>query len=188
MTHDPALEAHEHTEHAEHAAHEHDPFITRVSITVAILAVLAAIAGSMETVEGDRALATSGRAVLSQDQATDLWNEYEADSIKSKLFGIASDAGGKQAADYKKQAKAEAGKRQALQDKAKAFEAQRKDLNIESEKHEDHHDRLTVAATVLEIGIALSTVAIITRRQWLWATATLFGVCGVVLLAITYLV
>ena len=42
MTHDPALEAHEHAEHAEHAAHEHDPFISRVSITIAILAVLAA--------------------------------------------------------------------------------------------------------------------------------------------------
>ena len=38
MTHDPALEAHEHAEHAEHAAHLRDPFISRVSITVAVLA------------------------------------------------------------------------------------------------------------------------------------------------------
>jgi len=39
MSHDPALEAHEHAEHAEHAAHARDPFISRVSITVAVLAV-----------------------------------------------------------------------------------------------------------------------------------------------------
>ena len=53
---DPALEAHEHAEHAEHAAHEKDPFISRVSITVAVLAVMAAAAGSLETVEGGRAI------------------------------------------------------------------------------------------------------------------------------------
>jgi hypothetical protein len=52
MSHDPALDAHEHTEHAEHAAHARDPFVSKVSITVAVLAVMAAAAGSLETVEG----------------------------------------------------------------------------------------------------------------------------------------
>ena len=47
MSHDPALEAHE---HAEHAAHARDPFIAKVSITVAVLAVMAAATGSLETV------------------------------------------------------------------------------------------------------------------------------------------
>ena len=186
MTHDPALEAHEHAEHAEHAAHEHDPFISRVAITVAVLAVLAAVAGSLETVEGDRALASSSEAVLNQNQATDAWGEYEADSIKGKLFAVAADAVAPHAADYKKQAKAEGDKRGKLSDKAKAFESKRDDLIVESRKHENRHDRLTVSATLLEIGIALSTVAIITRRSWLWGTATLFGCLGVALLVATY--
>ena len=102
MSHDPALDAHEHTEHAEHAAHEHDPFISRVSLTVAVLAVLAAAAGSLETVEGGRAITQSSEAVLAQDMATDSWNEYQADSLKRHMYEIAADTGGPKAAEYRR--------------------------------------------------------------------------------------
>src|ERR1700704_3791644 len=94
MSHNPALEAHEHAEHAEHAAHAADPFISRVAISVAVLAVCAAVAGSLETVEGGRALNSTSEAVLKQDQATDMWNEFQADSIKKHVYGIAADGGG----------------------------------------------------------------------------------------------
>src|SRR3954467_11369659 len=100
MTHDPALEAHEHAEHAEHAAHARDPFISRVSITVAVLAVMAAAAGSLETVEGGRAITQSSEGVLAQDKATDSWNEYQADSLKRHMYEIASTSGGPKAEDY----------------------------------------------------------------------------------------
>src|SRR5215475_5830108 len=93
MTHDPALEAHEHAEHAEHAAHARDPFIARVSITIAVLAVMAATAGSLETVEASRAITQSSEAVLAQDQATDSWNEYQADSLKRHMYDIAAENG-----------------------------------------------------------------------------------------------
>ena len=36
------MEAHEHAEHAEHAAHENDPLLSRVTLTIAIMAVIAA--------------------------------------------------------------------------------------------------------------------------------------------------
>src|SRR5579885_3047784 len=101
MSHDPALDAHEHTEHAEHAAHERNPFVSKVSITVAVLAVMAAAAGSLETVEGGRAITASSEAVLAQDKATDAWNEYQADSLKKHIYGIAADGGGPNAARYK---------------------------------------------------------------------------------------
>src|ERR1700744_3945552 len=103
MGHDPALDAHEHTEHAEHAAH--DPFLARVAITVAALAVCAAVAGSLETVEAGRALSDPREAVLAQDRATASWNEYQADSIKKHLYGIAADQGGANADRYRKTVK-----------------------------------------------------------------------------------
>src|ERR1700709_1751500 len=101
MTHDPALEAHEHAEHAEHAAHEANPFISKVSITVAILAVMAAAAGSLETVEGGRAITESSEAVLAQDKATDSWNEYQADSLKRHMYAIALGSNSGKAEDYR---------------------------------------------------------------------------------------
>ena len=123
MTHDPALEAHEHAEHAEHAAHARDPFIAKVSITVAILAVMAAAAGSLETVEGGRAITESSEAVLAQDKATDSWNEYQADSLKRHMYEIASAEDRAKAQDYAK----EIGKDREGQDKAreKAQEAEK---------------------------------------------------------------
>src|ERR1700748_247177 len=92
MPENAALEAHEHMEHAEHASHEHDPFISRVAITVAALAVLAAAAGSLETMEGEGSLGATSEAVLMQDRATDTWNEFQADSIKKHVYGIAARA------------------------------------------------------------------------------------------------
>jgi hypothetical protein len=178
MSHDPALEAHEHAEHAEHAAHESDPFVSRVAITVALLAVLAAAASSLETVEGGLAITASSEAVLKQDQATDAWGEYEADSIKKNLYGMGAQQGGDHAEDFKKEAKAESEKQGKVKDRAKDFEAERDKLVAESAEHEHRHHKLTVAATMVEIGIALSTVAIITKRRPLWFGAVLLGLIG----------
>jgi hypothetical protein len=44
--------------------------------------------------------------------------------------------------------------------------------------HEDRHHWLTGAATLFEIGIAMSTVAIISRKRWLLLGATVFGALG----------
>ncbi|MGH6889437.1 MAG: DUF4337 family protein [Rhizomicrobium sp.] len=182
--HDPALDAHEHTEHAQHAAH--DPIIARVSITVAVLAVLAAVAGSLETVEGGRALTASSEAVLRQDQATDAWNEFQSDGLKKFMYAIAADSMSAHADDYKAQAKRRAANQDLDRKKAVADEAERDRLVVASQAYEGRHHWLTGAATLFEIGIAMSTVAIITRRSWLWYAATVFGIGGIALLAATY--
>ena len=187
MTHDPALEAHEHAEHAEHAAHEHDPFISRVSITIAILAVLAAGVGSLETVEAGGAIVASSEAVLNQDKATDIWGEYQADSLKKHLYGIAADAGGAKAAQYAGTAKEQSAKQAELKKQAQEDEAERDKLLATSRMHEHRHHWLTAAATLLEIGIAICTVAIITRRRQFWLGSILLAVVGVALFAAAYL-
>ena len=187
MSHDPALEAHEHTEHAEHAAHTRDPFISRVSITVAILAVMAATAGSLETVEGSRAITQSSEAVLAQDKATDSWNEYQADSLKRHMYEIASASGGPKAEEYRNDIKDERESQNKARDKAKEAEQERDVRLRDSALHEQRHHWLTGAATLIEIGIALSTVAIITTRRTFWFSAMGLGSVGAVLFGFAYL-
>jgi hypothetical protein len=186
MSHDPALEAHEHSEHAEHAAHERDPFISLVTITVAVLAVMAAAAGSMETVEGGLAITASSEAVLSLDKATDMWNEYQADSLKKHMYGIAADQGGPSAAKFRKTAKEQTDKQVEVRKRATEDEAERDRLVRESAEHERRHHWLTGAATLVEIGIALSTVAIITRRRPFWYSAMGLGLVGLVLAGVAF--
>ncbi|MGZ5924242.1 MAG: DUF4337 family protein [Rhizomicrobium sp.] len=187
MVHDAPLQAHEHTEHAEHAAHAGDPFISRIAISVAVLAVLAAVAGSLETVEGGRALNSTSEAVLAQDRATDAWSEYQADSLKKHMYGIAADGGGPNTDRYRKAEKDNIDKQATIRADAKKNEADRDKLLAASAAHEERHHWLTGSATLFEIGIAMSTVAIITRRHWLWFTAMGFGAVGLVLLAPAYL-
>jgi hypothetical protein len=187
MPHDPALEAHEHAEHAEHAAHEADPFISRVSITIAILAVLAASVGSLETIEAGGAIKASSEAVLNQEQATDLWGEFQSDSLKKHIYGIAADGGGAKAQTYADTAKKEGAKQAAEQAKALAFEKKRDELMVESHEHQHRHHWLTAAATLLEIGIAISTVAIITRRKTFWLGSVGLALGGLALAGVAFL-
>jgi hypothetical protein len=186
VTHDPALDAHEHREHAEHAAHERDGFISRVSITVAVLAVLAAAAGSLETVEAGAAITASSEAVLAQDKATDAWNEYQADSLKKHVYGIAAGAGGAHAGEYQAVAQEQTEKQGEVRRRAQEDEAERDRLMAESRSHERRHHWLTVAATLLEIAIAICTVAIVTRKRSFWAGSLALGAAGVAVLAAAY--
>jgi hypothetical protein len=176
---DPALEAHEHAEHAEEAAHERDPFISQVSITIALLAVIAAITGSLETVEDGSAIIAAQEAVLSQDQATDQWSYYQAKGVKAEVYQVAADQGGPKADGYAKMAKAEEAKQNKAHDDATKFEEERKAAVTLSQSHEQRHHRLTLGATLLEMGIAISTIAIITRRRWPWYGSALLGVSGI---------
>jgi hypothetical protein len=188
MSQDPALEAHEHAEHAEHAAHEKNPFVSSVSITIALLAVMAAAAGSLETVEGGRAITESSEAVLAQDKATDNWNEYQADSLKRHMYEIASAPGGAAVQSYVEEIKKDRESQAKAREKAAQSEKDRDTRLSESAMHEERHHWLTGAATLIEIGIALSTVAIITGRRAFWYTAIGLGLTGAVLFAVAYLV
>jgi hypothetical protein len=187
MAHDAAFEAHEHAEHAEHAAHSQDPFIGRVSITIAILAVMAAGVSSLETLEASGAITSASEAVLSQDKATDVWGEYQADSLKKHLYGLAADAGGAKAAQYQGTSKEQVAKQAELKKQAQDDEAERDKLLATSRIHEHRHHWLTAAATLVEIGIAICTVAIITRRRAFWLSSIGLGLAGLALFGAAYL-
>ncbi len=183
-----ALDAHEQHERAEHAHHAADPFVTKVSITIALLAVAAAIVGSLETVQSGKAINATSRAVLAQDKATDTWNEYQADSLKKHLYGIAADAPGPNAARYRRASADQVAAQQTLHDRATADEHARDALVETAETAEMRHHWLTAAAALLEIGIGVSSVSIITRNRLFWFGALALGFLGVALFITTWLV
>ncbi|MFI4997630.1 MAG: DUF4337 family protein [Hyphomicrobiales bacterium] len=184
-----ALEHHEQTEHAEHAAHSGDPFIIRVSVTIAILAVIAAGISSLETVESGGALSKLSEANLSQNKATDSWGYYQAERVKKAIYDAVAlqtpDKAGeanKQSARYDTESKKIEGEARKLEESVEAAEA-------ESRVHEHRHHRLTLAATFLHVGIAVSTIAIIAKGQrWPWYAALLLGLAGIGVAGTAYMV
>ena len=182
-----SVDAHELHEHAEHAHHANDPFVTRVSITIALLAVAAAIVGSLETVQSGVAITATSKAVLAQDQATDAWNEYQADSLKKHLYGLAADQAGPNAARYRKTSIDQVAAQQAVRTRAEASEHDRERLIGGAETAETRHHWLTAAAALLEIGIGVSSVSIITKNRLFWFGALALGAAGLALFAVSWL-
>lgn len=178
----------EHAEHAEHAAHSGNPFLTTVSVTIALLAVVAATVGSLETVESGKAISDKNESVLLQNRATDIWNFFQAQSIKKNLYDIAAAANAEKAADYTAKARGYETESAKQKSEAEDFEKQRDEKLESSEAHEHRHHVLTTAVTLLHVAIAVATISIIMAgKRWPWHSSIVLGGIGTAVAAYAYL-
>lgn len=160
----------------------------QVSVTIAILAVVAATIGSLETIETAATIGDKNAAVLVQNKATDNWNFYQAKSIKKNMYEIAAAAGGPAADGFKAQAQHYGEDEQALLAKGQALERETDAKLQDSERHEHRHHLLTAAVTFLHVAIAVATISIIKRGlRWPWRASIALGVFGSLLAAYAYL-
>jgi hypothetical protein len=170
-----ANEAHELKEHAEHVAH--DATLRPVAFTMSVLAVLVAIT----TVLGHR---THTEAVLFQNKATDQWNEYQAKKIRSYNTSLASDMlSAITVADKDKAEKIAKGyaDHQAKWN-ADLNEEQEKAKGLEErvEQAEARADRFDLGEALLEIGLVITSVTLLTRSRIYWYFGLLFALGGIV--------
>ena len=183
----------EHTEHAMHAHHESEggnKFIGTVAMSIAVLAVVAATVGSLETLEDGNAISAKNEAVLFQNKATDSWNFFEAKSLKKNMYEIAAAtaADGPVKDDFLAKVKKNEDDSVDIQKEAKKLEAESVAKLVEGDVHEHRHHILTGAVTLLHIGIAMATIAIVTGgKRWPWYASILLGLGGVAATAYAYM-
>ena len=186
-------EDYEHTEHAMHAGHEAaggNTFIGTVAMSIAVLAVVAATVGSLETLESGSAISAKNEAVLFQNKATDSWNFFQAKSLKKNMYDIAAAtaADGLVKEDFLAKAKRYDGESADIQNEAKKLEAESTVKLEEGDRHEHRHHTLTAAVTMLHVGIALATISIVTGgKRWPWIMSLALGLGGVAGTAYAYL-
>jgi hypothetical protein len=154
------------TEHLHEAiedkAKEHDTgWSMYVAISTAIVAVLAALAGLM-------AGHHSNEALIDQIKASDQWAYYQAKGIKAEIKQIAVN-GVVDTASVKKYKK----EQEEIKEKADEHEKS-------SEAHLSHHILLARSVTLFQIAIAISAIAILTRKKFMWYTGLLFSAIGTV--------
>ncbi|HEV2485573.1 MAG TPA: DUF4337 domain-containing protein [Terracidiphilus sp.] len=169
-----ANEAHELQEHAEHGSHE--SALRPVAFTMSLLAVLVAVT----TVMGHR---THTEAVLDQNKATDQWNEYQAKKIRSyntllsedmlKIVTIAD----KDAAQ--KIAKTYAGHQEKWNDELKEEQEKAEALETKVEQAEARADRFDLSEALLEIGLVITSVTLLTRSRIYWYLGMVFALGGI---------
>lgn len=179
------MEAHERAHHASEG--RENPLINQVTMTIAILAVAAAVVASLETTEGDKAIIAKNDAVLLQNRASDAWAFYQAKSFKKNLYEIAAQQGGAKAAENAKVAAHNQADQIGIQKQAKALESERDRASGLAEHLEVRHGWLTIASTLLHMSIAIATLAIILGRRWPWLTSIALAAGGAIIAAFAYL-
>jgi len=169
-----ANEAHELQEHAEHGAHE--SAMRPVAFSMSVLAVMVAVT----TVLGHR---THTEAVLYQNKATDQWNLYQAKKIRSNDTALVSDLltavtiADKEAAA--KISKAYADHQAKWADDLKEEQEKAEGLEARVEQAEARADRFDLAEALLEIGLVITSVTLLTRSRIYWYLGMVFSVGGI---------
>jgi hypothetical protein len=168
-------EAQELQENAEHA--EHESTLRPVAFTMAVLAVLVAVV----TVLGHR---THTEAILDQNKATDQWNEYQAHKIRSNDTFLAADllsaltVADQEAA--KKIAKGYADHQAKWTDELKDDKEKAEAFEAKVEQAEARANRFDLGEALLEIGLVITSVTLLTRRRAYWYMGIVFSVAGIV--------
>jgi hypothetical protein len=159
---------HLHEQVKETAEHTGVTWLSWVALSTAILAVLAAIAGLLS---GKHA----NEAMMSQIEASDQWNYYQAKSIKASvldakmsLTGVPNESDQSKRDRYEKE-----------QEEIKS-EAEHKEAAAKSNFHK--HEVFARGVTMFQIAIAIAAISALTRRRPFWIVSLLFGVVGCVFL------
>ena len=174
---------HEHVESAQHVAeaHSHGGMNAAVvPLSIAIMAVIAAIFGSLETTWSSHAVLTRSSAAVRQGEATDLWAFFQARSIKKNMYEIAAAQAGANGSDLAAKAAQYAVQEADLEKQARAKEIEVREAEKTSDEAMERHHRLTLASNIVHLAIALASISILMRRRWLWIGSLLVVAGGIV--------
>ncbi len=170
-------ELHEQHEHAHEGA---GSGLKPVSFSMSVLAVLVAVV----TVLGHR---SHTEAVLMQARASDQWNLYQAKKIRQNDTQVAVDLLGTLAtrdaaatestlATYKAHLSKWNEDLLGSQEVAKKFEES-------VERAERKGGRFDLSEALLEIGLVVTSITLLTRQRVYWALGMVFGLIGIVIAA-----
>jgi hypothetical protein len=166
---------------AESAKPAAPPWLRYVALLTGVLAGL----GGYLTVRGasmtNDAIYRSNQAVLFQAKASDAWNEYQADSIKARVVQTQLDAGTfvPAAKDKLEDAVKDFRNRQPGKMKeAKDNETTRDDWLKGARKLLNEKSYLDFAGVAVQLGIALASVAGLTRRKEAFVAGIVCGAAG----------
>lgn len=152
-----------------------EPFTIPVAVTMSILAVLVAIA----TLLGHRA---GTEEVILQTKAADQWAYYQAKNIRLREVQSAGDMlATLMPVDKQKAAEL----RERYQKEAERYQDQKDDASEKAEDYEKERDlagrredRYDAGEVILEIGLIICSLTLLTRRKIFWYSGIGLGIVG----------
>jgi len=162
-------------------------FLKQISITTAILAVLAAIASLQAGDTVNQALVLKTEATRLQSEASDQWAYYQAKGIKAAVQEASRTpwlASGKEPpVAYEEKMLRYSKEQNEIQDKAREKERERDERLKESDHLLHKHHGFAGAVALFQVSIALGAVSALTRSRMVWIGSLLAGGVGIALFA-----
>jgi hypothetical protein len=163
----------------EHSHHASSSFDKRVAATMAVIAAALAIVSVLAHIE-------STDELLSQQRASDQWSFYQAKSMRRYQSEVARDVLGGMG-------KSEAAEKYGAnidryEKEADDIQREAKELQAESGLAGRKTLRLEFGEVLLEVAIVFASLAILTKRSFLWMTAIGGAGLGAVVAATVLLV
>jgi len=164
-----------------------DRFVSRLAVTTAILATIGAVFSYHAGATQADAMLYKNNAAIKKTEAANQWNYFQAKSSKQNLAELAMLLVPGQRDRFKSDMERYAQEKASIAKDAERIEAESKEWDERSE-HELHiHHRWAQATTFLQIAIALSAIALLTRKRWLqwgvYGVAALGAIGGIAALA-----
>lgn len=161
-------------ENAEHGAHEKT--LAPVTVTMAVFAVLVAGVSLL----GHRA---HTEEIILQTKSTDQWAYYQAKEIRRRSYEMFLD----ELSIFTLQNAEDAAKLKDKYDKeVERYRGEQKDIETEARKAEDEvrvqearADKFDLGEVMLEAGLVICSITLLTRKRLYWAIGALLGLGGV---------
>jgi transcription-repair coupling factor (superfamily II helicase) len=185
MPEDPEIETEElHEAIMKELEREGGSFLKQISITTAILAVLAAIASLQAGATVNMALVLKTEATRLQSEASDQWAYYQAKGIKAAVLEASRTAwlaiDKEPPAVYEDKMHRYAKEQKEIQDKAREKERERDERLKESDHLLHKHHGFASAVALFQVSIALGAVSALTRYKLVWFGSLLTGGVGII--------
>ena len=150
----------------EHHEEKKASWITLLSLSTAIIAVLAAVAALESGSMANDSIVQKNESILNQSKANDQWAYFQAKGIKSVIYSSQAEVAGAQnpdtAAKLNAEAKHEKDDQAESMKKAQEFEKGVEDSDKESEHSLHIHHLFAKAVTIFQVAIALAAIAALT--------------------------
>ena len=179
----------EHAHHSAHAAQSGDDLTIRVTLSIAVMAVVAAFIGALGETESSHTFVEKNDAVLAQARASDAWANYQAESLKKHIYDTASalaPAGSETAQVFHGNAERYGKEQPEIQAKAHGLEAEVEARSQAAEQHFERHHRLTIAEGIVHTAIAGASIALLARRPAIWIGSLLLTAAGIIAATAAY--
>jgi len=158
-------------------------WVRYLSLSTAIVAVFAAVASLQSGAYSNEAILEKSEAMLNQSKASDQWAFFQAKGVKASIAaGEAKILDGKPeiVADLEAKAKKYEGEQEAIKKDAEGLEEKVTENNEASEHLMHKHHKFAYTVTFLQIAIALSAIAALTRKQWMWFLGLAVSAGGII--------